>query len=74
MISHSYWQRRFGGNRDISWARLCQIEGQQVPIIGITPAGFGGANVGESARHHSFDRAKPVLQPENDGWVGPDAG
>ena len=72
VISHGYWQRRFGGDRDVVGRQL-RIEGQQVPIVGITPVGFNGAAIGEPADITLAFNAKPVLQPENDSFVGPDA-
>jgi predicted permease len=72
VISHGYWRRRFGGDLDVIGRQL-RIEGQQVPIVGITPAGFNGAAIGEPADITLAINAKPVLQPEDDSFVGPDA-
>jgi len=71
VISHGYWRRRFGGDRDVMGRRLL-IEGQQVPIVGITPIGFNGAAIGEPADITLAISTKPVLQPEDDDSVGPD--
>ena len=48
VISHNYWIRRFGGDPRIVGQTML-IEGQQVPIVGITPEGFNGATIGERA-------------------------
>ncbi len=72
MISHGYWQRRFGGDLGVVGRQL-RIEGQPVPIVGITPAGFNGAAIGEPADITLAFNAKPALQPENDSFIGPDA-
>ena len=72
VISHGYWKRRFGGALDVIGREL-RIEGQQVPIVGITPAGFNGAAIGEPSDITLAINAKPVLQPEDDSFVGPDA-
>jgi putative ABC transport system permease protein len=71
VISYGYWQRRFAGDRDVIGRQL-RIEGQQVPIVGITPIGFNGAAIGEPADITLAINAKPVLQPEDDDSVGPD--
>ena len=71
VISHGYWQRRFGGDVDVIGRQL-QIEGQQVPIVGITPKGFNGAAIGEPADITLAISAKPKLQPEDDDSVGSD--
>ena len=72
VISHGYWQRRFGGERDVL-GRQVLIEGQQVPIVGITRAGFNGAVIGQSADITLAFNAKPVLQPENESFLSADA-
>ena len=50
VLSHKYWRRRWGGDPRIVGQTML-IEGQAVPIVGITPEGFTGATVGESGRH-----------------------
>ena len=72
VITHGYWQRRFGGMAD-TVGKLLPIEGQQVPIVGITPRGFSGATVGESADITLAIAARPQLQPENDSFLTIDA-
>jgi len=48
VISDAYWERRFERSPSAVGATLL-IEGLPVTIIGVTPAGFTGANVGEIA-------------------------
>jgi predicted permease len=72
VISHRYWQRRLAGAPDAIGRELL-IEGQPVPVIGITPPGFVGAVVGEQADIMLAINAKPVLQPENASFVSADA-
>lgn len=72
VISHSFWKRRFAGDRD-AVGRTLLIEGQQVPIAGIAPEGFGGATIGERADVTLTVHARAMLQPENrdvtgEGW------
>jgi predicted permease len=39
VISHSLWQQRYGGSRDVL-GRVVRLDGQPVEIIGVMPAGF----------------------------------
>ena len=70
VLSHDYWSRRLGGDPRIVGQTLV-IEGQPVPIVGITPEGFTGATVGESADVTLAIHARAILQPENPGVTGP---
>jgi predicted permease len=70
VLSHKYWRRRWGGNSRIVGQTMV-IEGQAVPIVGITPEGFTGATVGESADVTMAIHARRILQPENAGVTGP---
>ncbi len=72
VITHRYWRRHFGGSLAIVGQSMV-IEGQPVPVVGITPAGFAGATIGESADITLAINARPVLQPENDGFTTADA-
>src|SRR6185295_7685956 len=49
VISHRYWQRRFGGDPSVI-GRTVQVNRVPATIVGVTPPGFAGAlQVGESA-------------------------
>jgi predicted permease len=48
VITDGYWQRTFARSPNAIGQRLI-VEGAPVTIVGVTPAGFDGANVGESA-------------------------
>lgn len=48
VISHSFWQQRFVGAEDVL-GRTINIERVPFTIIGITPPGFFGPDVGRSA-------------------------
>ena len=41
VISHNFWQRRFGGDRSIV-GRAVTLNGHQFAVIGVAPAGFHG--------------------------------
>src|SRR5262245_24433864 len=45
VLSHEYWQTRFGGDPDIINKTLT-VSGQPLSIIGVAPAGFSGTIVG----------------------------
>jgi len=47
VISHGYWQRRFGGDPAII-GRSIAVNGKPVSIVGITPARFTGLNPGNA--------------------------
>ncbi|HYE87893.1 MAG TPA: ABC transporter permease [Vicinamibacterales bacterium] len=70
VLSHDYWRRRFGSDPRIVGQTLT-IEGQPVPIVGVTPRGFSGATVGERADLTLAIQARAGLQPENKGFTGP---
>jgi predicted permease len=48
VITDGYWQRKFGRSADAIGRELL-IEGRPVTIVGVSPSGFTGANVGETA-------------------------
>ena len=54
VISYAFWQREFGGNAS-ALGRKLTLDGHPFEIIGITPAGFYGIDVGRS-----FDVAIPI--------------
>jgi predicted permease len=48
MISYGYWMRRFAGDRSIL-NRAIGLNGHPMTIVGITPPGFFGISIGQSA-------------------------
>jgi predicted permease len=54
VISHALWQRDFGGRADVVGQTL-SLGSDRVPILGVTPAGFFGVEVGRR-----FDVALPL--------------
>jgi predicted permease len=54
VLSHSFWQREYGGDRSVL-GRKVLVWGHPVEIIGVTPPWFTGVEVG---RH--FDVAMPL--------------
>jgi predicted permease len=54
VLSYSYWQQEYGGQRDVIGRKLT-ISRQPFPIIGVAAPGFYGVEVGRS-----FDVAVPL--------------
>jgi putative ABC transport system permease protein len=54
VISHAFWSREFGKDPAVV-GRTLSANGQRFPVIGVTPAGFHGVEVGRS-----FDLALPL--------------
>ncbi|MFI4945326.1 MAG: ABC transporter permease, partial [Burkholderiales bacterium] len=54
VISHGFWQRRFGGSAD-AVGRSLKLNGVPFTIVGVTPRGFTGPMAGKS-----FDVAVPI--------------
>jgi predicted permease len=54
VISHSFWQREFGGAPGAVGGKLT-LDGHPFEVIGVTPPGFFGLEVGRS-----FDLAVPI--------------
>jgi predicted permease len=54
VISHAFWQRAFGGDASVPGKKIT-LNGHPFEIIGVTPAGFFGVEVGRS-----FDVAVPI--------------
>ena len=48
VISHTFWQRRFGGGRDVVGRQL-SVDGIAVTVIGVMPPSFMGPDVGRRA-------------------------
>jgi putative ABC transport system permease protein len=65
VISHSYWQRRFGGRADVL-GRTLMIRNTALSIVGVAPSGFIGET---SAQHPDFwfqIRVQPRVMPDHD--------
>jgi putative ABC transport system permease protein len=72
VISDAYWTRRFGRDpRAIGQSIL--VEGVPVPIVGVSPAGFAGANVGEAVDLTLAIQSRLVVRPDQPFYTGPGA-
>jgi predicted permease len=72
VISDAYWTRRFGRTTDAIGQSIL-IEGVPVPIVGVHPPGFVGAQVGEAPDLTLAIQARPLLRPDQPFYVGPGA-
>ena len=54
VVSHAFWQREFGGSAG-AIGRTVPLTGHPFEIVGVTPAGFNGLDVGRT-----FDVAVPL--------------
>ncbi len=65
VISHSYWQRRFGGRSDVLGQALT-IRKAAVTIVGVAPAGFVGETSGQQPDFWLPLRMQPTVLPGRD--------
>ena len=75
VLSHAFWQRRFGGDAAVIGSSLI-IKRQNVTVVGVAPAGFFGESVGRApdvwvplAMQPRFDRGRSLLDRPNVGWL-----
>ena len=54
VVSYSFWRREFGGDASVIGKKI-SLNGHPFEIVGVTPAGFFGAEAGRS-----FDVAVPI--------------
>jgi putative ABC transport system permease protein len=72
VLSDAFWTRRFGRNPEVIGQSI-QIEGVAVPIVGVSPAGFAGANVGEAVDLTLAIQSRLVVRPDQPFYTGPGA-
>jgi len=65
VLSYAFWQRHFGGE-DSAIGGTLPVEGHQLPILGVTPPGFTGIEVGRSFEVAAPLCAEPLLDPARD--------
>src|SRR4051794_8435448 len=61
LLSHDFWQRRFGGDRNVT-GRVLHVDGEPLTVVGVMPAGFAFPRGGEMPHGFGF-----AAQP--DVWV-----
>ncbi len=70
VISYGYWERQFASSPD-AIGRTIPVDGVPVTIVGVSPRGFHGANVGAAADITMATAALPRLEPAFAGLLGP---
>ncbi len=68
VITDAYWDRTFQRSPSAIGATLL-VEGHLVTVVGVTPPGFTGANVGEVADITLPFQAMPQLSPDREGLL-----
>jgi hypothetical protein len=63
VITDACWQRKFGRSPQ-TIGRQVLVEGKPVTIVGVSPAGFSGANVGDTADITLLAGAIPQVRPD----------
>src|SRR5439155_23339558 len=69
VIGYTYWQRRFGGASS-AIGRSVPINGTPFTIIGVTPPGFFGLQVGDAPEISVPIMMQPQVMPNNENWLG----
>jgi predicted permease len=69
VLSHGYWQSRFGGRRDILNDTLA-INGQPLTIVGVAPHGFAGTTLGIEPQAYVPVTMRWLVSP--DQFIPPD--
>ena len=62
VLSHAYWQRRFGGRLDVIGATVT-LNNVPFTIVGVEPVGFWGAEIGRPYDISVPMRAREVSEP-----------
>jgi predicted permease len=70
VLSDSYWNRRFGRDRSVL-GRTMSVSGVPFTIVGVTPPGFFGLEVGRAADIFVPVMMQPTVMPAAENWLGP---
>jgi predicted permease len=69
VISYSYWQRRFAREGAAIGSKIL-IDGTPFTIVGVTPPGFFGLQVGDAPDISVPIMMQPQLMPDRESWLG----
>jgi hypothetical protein len=69
VISHAYWERRFGLASSVIGRKIL-ISGTPFTIVGVTPPGFFGIEVGSSPDITVPLTMQPEVMPDKENWLG----
>lgn len=67
-ISYEYWQRQFGRSPSVLGRKIL-VDGTPFTIIGVTPRGFFGLEVGTSADITVPLMMQPQVMPAQENWL-----
>jgi len=67
VISHGLWQRRFGGSPAVISQQIL-LNGRSFTVIGVTPAEFGGAQMGVTRDLYVPIMMQVVIRPPRAGY------
>jgi predicted permease len=68
VLSYQYWQSRFQGSGEIIGTKIL-IDGTPFTIVGVTPRGFSGLEVGSSPNVFVPLAMQPVVMPDAENWL-----
>jgi len=69
VISYSYWRSRFGAASSVIGQKVL-IDGTSFTIVGVTPPGFHGLQVGDAPDVDVPIMMQPQVMPQNENWLG----
>ena len=69
VISHDFWQTRFGGRADVV-GREVRLNGHVFTIVGVTPPGFPGPQLGAIRQLYVPMMMQAVVRPPSAGYSG----
>jgi macrolide transport system ATP-binding/permease protein len=69
VIGHEFWRTRFGGRTDIV-GRDVRLNGHVFTIVGVTPAGFPGPQLGSEADMYVPMMMQHIMRPPRGGYAG----
>ena len=69
VISHDFWQARFGGQPDVI-GREVRLNGHVFTIVGVTPAGFPGPQVGSARPLYVPMMMQAIMRPPRARYSG----
>jgi len=61
VVSYRFWQTELGGDPNVI-GRTLHLDGQAFPVIGVTPAGFFGVEIGRSYDVAILTCSEPVIR------------
>jgi putative ABC transport system permease protein len=70
VISYSFWQTEFGGDSNVI-GRTVSLNGHTFPVVGVTPAGFYGLEVGRKFGVAVLICSEPVIDAPEDLYSMP---